>query len=204
MLADIFTHFSQDPDVGKELEALFRGNPPDREELRYLFEQAGFDPNTLSGLDFEEGMTAFEAGFLAAATEEPALQGTIQTHQLLTQTHLQRELVASMRELVDLLHAVDKRDTELLAEAGVDVVLRRGWYEGTHFWSPELFRRFFAPGAKELIELTHQADTVFGWTMSSGIMAPNRVNRSRPQASGQPWAVYCPVARLSPARKPAR
>ena len=78
---------------------------------------------------------------------------------------------AAFEELVSALHAVDKRDTELLAEAGVDVILRRGWYEGTHFWSPELFRRFFAPRAKELIDIAHQADAMFGWTMSVGIMA---------------------------------
>ncbi len=77
----------------------------------------------------------------------------------------------AFEELVDLLHAVDKRDTELLAEAGVDVLLRRGWYEGTHFWSPELFRRFFAPRAKELIDIAHHAGAKFGWTMSAGIMA---------------------------------
>jgi hypothetical protein len=73
--------------------------------------------------------------------------------------------------LLDVLHAVDKRDCELLAEAGVDVVLRRGWYEGTHFWSPSIFREHFAPRAKELIDMVHQAGPVFGWTMSAGSMA---------------------------------
>ena len=53
---------------------------------------------------------------------------------------------------------------------GVDVVLRRGWYEGTHFWSPELFRQHFAPRVKELIDITHQAGKLFAWTMSAGIM----------------------------------
>ena len=77
----------------------------------------------------------------------------------------------AFEELLEVLHAVDKRDCELLAAAGVDVVLRRGWYEGTHFWSPSIFREHFAPRAKELIEMTHQAGALFGWTMSAGIMA---------------------------------
>lgn len=73
-------------------------------------------------------------------------------------------------ELLDVLHAVDHRDCELLAEAGVDIIQRRGWYEGTHFWSPGLFRRHFAPRAKALIDITHQAGAKFAWTMSAGIM----------------------------------
>ena len=74
-------------------------------------------------------------------------------------------------ELLDVLHAWDKRRCEFILDQGVDVLVRRGWYEGTHFWSPELFRRFFAPRAKELIDIAHQADAMFGWTMSVGIMA---------------------------------
>jgi|LGVF01.1.fsa_nt_gb predicted ATPase len=103
LLADIFGRFAADEDVGKELGALFRGNAPDIEELRYLFEQAGYDPGTLPGLDFEKAMAAFQAAFLAAAAKEPTLQGMIQTNHLIIQTGLQRELVAGMCQLVDLV-----------------------------------------------------------------------------------------------------
>ena len=108
LLADIFEQFSKDPDVARELGALFRGSLPDIEELRYLFEEAGYDPETLPGLNFEEGMAAFEAGFLAAATKEPALQGIIQTNQLLAQTRLQHEMVDTMGQLVDLLRQAEQ------------------------------------------------------------------------------------------------
>lgn len=103
LLAYIFRRFFRDEEVGRELAAVLRGNPLDLEELDYLFEQAGYDAETLPGLDFRQGIAAFEAAFLASAVEEPALQGTIQTGQLLAQTRLQRELVAAMRELVAFL-----------------------------------------------------------------------------------------------------
>lgn len=73
-------------------------------------------------------------------------------------------------ELIDILHAVDKRNCRMLLDAGVDVLVRRGWYEGAHFWSPELYRRFFAPCAGELTEMAHQAGAKFACTMSAGIM----------------------------------
>jgi formylglycine-generating enzyme required for sulfatase activity len=101
--AEIFRAFFADADTGRELAALLRGSELDREELAYLFDEAGYDADTLPGLDLSQGLAAFEAAFLVAATQETALQGTIQTGQLLIQTHLQRELVAIMRELVAFL-----------------------------------------------------------------------------------------------------
>ena len=103
LLSDIFQEFFNDPDVGKELEQLRRGNLLQRDALTYLFEQAGFQAETLPGLDFSQGLTAFEAAFIAAATDKPALQGIIQTNQLLAQTRLQGDMLATMRELVAFL-----------------------------------------------------------------------------------------------------
>ncbi len=74
-------------------------------------------------------------------------------------------------ELIDILHAADKRSCRMLLDEGVDLVVRRGWYEGTHFWSPELYRRFFAPCVRELTDMAHQAGAKFACTMSAGVMA---------------------------------
>jgi len=77
---------------------------------------------------------------------------------------------AFFEELMDILHAVDRRSCEFLLEEGVELLVRRGWYEGTHFWSPELYRRFFAPRVRELADMAHQAGAKFACTMSAGIM----------------------------------
>ncbi len=102
-LSHLFRKFFAEPDVGKELGALLRGHPLNREELLYLFEHAGFDATTLPGVSFERALTAFEAAFLIAATDERELQGTMQTNQLLTQAHLQRALLDEMRAFADFL-----------------------------------------------------------------------------------------------------
>ena len=103
LLATIFQIFFAQPDVGRELGALLKGQWPNREELLYLFNDAGFEASRLPGVSFDAALDAFAAMFLLAAMEEPALQGAIQTNQLLTQTHLQRALLEEMRGLAQFL-----------------------------------------------------------------------------------------------------
>jgi len=77
---------------------------------------------------------------------------------------------AFFEELMDILHGWDRRNCELLLDADVDVLVRRGWYAGTQFWSPELYRRFFAPRVTEQVAMAHAAGAKFACTMSTGIM----------------------------------
>jgi uroporphyrinogen-III decarboxylase len=70
--------------------------------------------------------------------------------------------------LMEVIHSWDRRQTELLLDAGVDIVIRRGYYEGAIFWSPALFRRFFAPRIRELADLAHGAGRFLGYIMSVG------------------------------------
>ncbi len=124
-LANIFRKFFAEPDVGKELGALLRGLPLNREELLYLFEHAGFEAKTLPGVRFEPALTAFETAFLIAATDERELQGTIQTNQLLAQTHLLGEMRDSMRALVDSLRQA-RLDTLAIHNGGISAQNRAG------------------------------------------------------------------------------
>jgi len=75
-----------------------------------------------------------------------------------------------MERLMEFMFAKANKTLELLLDLGVDVVFRRGWYETTDFWSPSLYKRFFAPYLKKEIEMCHQAGIKFAYAMSSGIM----------------------------------
>ena len=77
---------------------------------------------------------------------------------------------ALFEALLDIIHAWDRRNTEILLDSPVDFVMRRGFYEGTSFWSPTLFRRHFAPRIAELARLIHQAGRPMGYTMSVGVV----------------------------------
>jgi formylglycine-generating enzyme required for sulfatase activity len=105
LLADIFSDFFQDRGVAQELTRLLQAHPLSAETLAELFEDAGYDAQTLPGLQFAETVAAFEAAFLEAAALEPLLRDPIQTHQGWAQTALQREMVALMRQMVRELRA---------------------------------------------------------------------------------------------------
>ena len=77
---------------------------------------------------------------------------------------------ALFEELLAIIHAWDRRRIEILLDSPVDLVVRRGYYEGTSFWSPALFRRYFAPHIAELANLIHQGGRLMAYTMSVGVM----------------------------------
>lgn len=76
------------------------------------------------------------------------------------------------QELVDIVASWDRRRTEIALDlGGVDMVVQRGWYSSTDFWSPTMFRRYVHPHLKELAGLAHQAGVHLGYVMTTGIMA---------------------------------
>ncbi len=72
--------------------------------------------------------------------------------------------------LLEIIHAWDRRNVEVLLDSPVDLIMRRGYYEGTSFWSPAIFRQHFAAHIRELADLIHQGDRLMGYTMSVGVM----------------------------------
>ena len=72
--------------------------------------------------------------------------------------------------LLDLIHEWNKRNLEILLDMPVDLVVQRGWYEGTAFWSPGLYRQFFMPRIEELTNMVHQSGRLMGYIMTTGFM----------------------------------
>ncbi|MCP4425078.1 MAG: hypothetical protein GY803_11330, partial [Chloroflexi bacterium] len=105
LLADIFSDFFQSSDIVTELVKLIRLQTLDVDELRFLFQEAGYDAESLPGLDFAAAIAAFEAAFLEQAAAEEILQPIIQVQQGWAQTALQREMVTLMRQMVAGLQA---------------------------------------------------------------------------------------------------
>jgi len=78
---------------------------------------------------------------------------------------------AFVDELVALLFEWNVSRMRPVLAAGVDVFIRRGWYEGTSFWSPAQFRRFVLPSLKAEAELAHASGAKLGYINTSGTMA---------------------------------
>ncbi len=71
--------------------------------------------------------------------------------------------------LIELLAEWNHRRLAVHLEAGPDIVFRRAWYEGTEFWSPQLYRRFILPSLEREVALAHEAGARYGYIISSGI-----------------------------------
>jgi uroporphyrinogen-III decarboxylase len=71
--------------------------------------------------------------------------------------------------LLDTIDAWDRRNVEVLLDTSVDLIMRRGYYEGASFWSPDLWRRHFAPRLRALTEMVHAGGRYMGYTMSVGL-----------------------------------
>ncbi len=117
-------------DVGAAVAPLLRGQQLDIGEMRVLFEDAGYDAESLPGFDFDTAFTAFAGGFATAAVEQEALRDEIKTHTLLSSLTLQSELRDALRELVAFLALARPGSAAVTAEriraknvAGVQIVL---------------------------------------------------------------------------------
>lgn len=72
-----------------------------------------------------------------------------------------------LKQYIDLVARWNRAILEILIDVGVDLVIRRGWYESTDFWAPDLFRQFLFEPLKKEIEIAHQAGVYFTYVMNS-------------------------------------
>ena len=72
--------------------------------------------------------------------------------------------------LLDLITETDLARTQLAAaDPGVDMVVERGWYSSTDFWSPGLFEKFLYPRIAAVAEVAHKHGKKFGYVMTTGV-----------------------------------
>jgi hypothetical protein len=76
------------------------------------------------------------------------------------------------QELLDIIDDFDRRVTAMMLDVGgIDLLVQRGWFSATDFWSPTLFRQFVSPRLKHLARMVHQSGSLFGYTMTCGAPA---------------------------------
>jgi len=76
----------------------------------------------------------------------------------------------AFEELMEIIAEADLGRTELAASTpGVDMVVERGWYSSTDFWSPRLFDKFIYPYIVKLTEAAHKHGKKFGYVMTTGV-----------------------------------
>ena len=75
------------------------------------------------------------------------------------------------QEVVETVYNFDLMRTKMMIDAGgIDIIVQRGWYSSTDFWSPKLFRQYVLPNLRKLVELVHQRGLKFAYVMTTGVM----------------------------------
>ncbi len=77
---------------------------------------------------------------------------------------------ACVDNLMQLIADWNLQRMEVVLDVGIDLWVRRGWYESCEFWSPSLYRQFILPHLKQEVELAHSRGVKFGYIMTSGVM----------------------------------
>jgi uroporphyrinogen-III decarboxylase len=76
-----------------------------------------------------------------------------------------------IKEYVAIIHAWNMKQIEIYLDVtAADLIIRRGWYETTEFWTPKAFRTIIAPTLKREAELVHQAGKKYGYIITSAFM----------------------------------
>ncbi len=89
---------------------------------------------------------------------------------------LQELIVASVRqpdlvsELMQIIADWNIGRMQVVLDAGIDLWVRRGWYESCDFWSPKLYRKFILPHIEREAELAHGHGVKFGYILTSRVM----------------------------------
>jgi uroporphyrinogen-III decarboxylase len=71
-------------------------------------------------------------------------------------------------QLLEMIHQWNMRRMEVVLSAGVDLFIRRAWYEGCDFVVPKFFQREILPRLKVETSLAHERGAKFGYICSSG------------------------------------
>lgn len=85
---------------------------------------------------------------------------------LMTLTHEQPGFVADLFEMV---HAWNKQRMEVVLSGGVDLYIRRAWYEGCDFIPRRFYREVVLPRLKAEVDLAHNDGAKFGYICTTGL-----------------------------------
>ena len=75
-----------------------------------------------------------------------------------------------LQELLELIARWNHDRMRVVLESGVDLYIKRAWYENTDFWSPRAWRKFIFPVLKADAELAHAYGAKLGYLITANCM----------------------------------
>ena len=73
-------------------------------------------------------------------------------------------------QMLDIIAEWNRSRMEVVLSAGVDLYIKRAWYENLDFFSPRFWRQFIYPILQADIELAHSRGAKFGYLITSNVM----------------------------------
>jgi len=71
-----------------------------------------------------------------------------------------------VHRFIAIIEEWNTRQVEVVLQQGVDLIVRRAWYEHADVWSPRLYKEFLLPGLQRDVAQAHAAGAKFGYLMS--------------------------------------
>lgn len=75
-----------------------------------------------------------------------------------------------VQELLNIIAAWNMERMAIVLETGVDLYIKRAWYENCDFWTPENWYKYIFPILKADAALAHQAEAKLGYIITSNCM----------------------------------
>jgi Uroporphyrinogen decarboxylase (URO-D) len=123
----------------------------------HLVQAGGWKGNTDSSLQVDPGVMGCDAMAWLSGFEK-----------IMELSILQPDLI---KEYAAIIHAWNMKQIEIYLDVtAADIIIRRGWYETTEFWTPKAYRTIIAPTLKKEAELVHQAGKKYAYIITSAFM----------------------------------
>ena len=75
-----------------------------------------------------------------------------------------------LQDLLALIAGWNQARMQVVLEAGVDLYIKRAWYENCDFWTPQTWRQFILPTLRAEVQLAHENGARFGYLITSNCM----------------------------------
>ena len=73
-------------------------------------------------------------------------------------------------ELLDIVYLWNQNRMQVVLDAGIDLYIKRAWYENCDFWTPDSWRRYIYPMLKGDVDLAHDMGAKFGYLITANCM----------------------------------
>jgi len=74
-----------------------------------------------------------------------------------------------VNEMTNIIAQWNQSRMQVFLDAGVDLFIKRGWYESADFWPPDLYRQFALPSLKKEVQMAHEAGAKFGYILTTSM-----------------------------------